>query len=469
MLSCMIACTMRSTGVSEDGCLGHCDRHGQSGCRLTVNEETFKLCGPRDIRGSECAGAVSRSDCELGCHSYPQVQSRYERREMPCPNDNLIANPGRLSTFEDCQAICDDRDDCGAIQINTRSRHPANNCLLYSNECNENREDLPCTSISECFYFERVFEATTCTLSGGEHVFDGWSGNDSGENSSNTCSCESGTLMCTGTTAEIWTAISESLACEANDEGIWRTFGEGGFNLVTCKARCLETAGCKAIDYYRESGWCNLYDNACSTPRSSHAGASSWSVRINHVRARLVYTLDADRDTRFQRCSNALFVGAGETGKTMLECQESCDGHESCKGIFGVFNIDQSRTLKGNGACYLCTSYDTDHTQTWPTDLLWNERINQQVEEIEWQQGNCRGSEVWESTGQQWNCVHPRFGHQTRAECAQRCLDEPGCASFDTDVNPIDDTTKGTCCLFKAGASGNGSNSRICYYPKLRR
>merc|ERR1712099_40758 len=84
---------------------------------------------------------------------------------------------------------------------------------------------------------------------------------------------------------EIWTAISESLACETNDEGIWRTFGEGGFNLETCKARCLETAGCKAIDYYRESGWCNLYDNACSTPRSSHAGASSWSVRINHVRA----------------------------------------------------------------------------------------------------------------------------------------------------------------------------------------
>merc|ERR1719336_1881295 len=197
MLSCMIACTMRSTGVSEDGCLGHCDRHGQSGCRLTVNEETFKLCGPRDIRGSECAGPVSQSDCELGCHSYPQVQSRYERREMPCPNDHLIANPGRLSTFEDCQAACDDRDDCGAIQINTRSRHPANNCLLYSNECNENRVDLPCTSIKECFYFERVFEATSCTLSGGEHVFDGWSGNDSGENSCNTCSCESGTLMCT--------------------------------------------------------------------------------------------------------------------------------------------------------------------------------------------------------------------------------------------------------------------------------
>merc|ERR1719499_1134937 len=235
MLSCMIACTMRSTGVSEDECLGHCDRHGQSGCRLTVNEETFKLCGPRDIRGSECAGPVSQSDCELGCHSYPQVQSRYERRELPCSNVNLIANPGRLSTFEDCQAACDDRDDCGAIQINTRSRHPANNCLLYSNECNENRVDLPCTSIKECFYFERVFEATSCTLSGGEHVFDGWSGNDSGENSCNTCSCESGTLMCTEmacrTTADASIFSTESADCIKGVFDIGQVFGRAAHTI----------------------------------------------------------------------------------------------------------------------------------------------------------------------------------------------------------------------------------------------
>merc|ERR1719499_821853 len=227
MLSCMMACTMRSIGVAEDECLGHCDRHGQSGCRLTVNEETFNLCGPRDIRGSECTGPVSQSDCELGCHSYPQVNSRYERREMHCPNVNTIAELGRLSTIEDCQAACDERHDCGAIQIRTRSSHPANNCLLYPKECNENRVDSPCTAIKECFYFERIFEATLCTLSGGNHVFDGWSGNDSGENSCNTCSCESGTLICTEMACGPTAGTSEPKAetCKGNPNTFDAGFG----------------------------------------------------------------------------------------------------------------------------------------------------------------------------------------------------------------------------------------------------
>jgi hypothetical protein len=77
---------------------------------------------------------------------------------MGCPNVRQIGNPGRLSSFADCQAACDARDDCDAIQINTRTRHPQNNCLLYSNECNKNRVDGVCTSIKDCFYFERVCE-----------------------------------------------------------------------------------------------------------------------------------------------------------------------------------------------------------------------------------------------------------------------------------------------------------------------
>jgi len=49
---------------------------------------------------------------------------RYERRNMGCPNVRQIGNPGRLPSFADCQAACDARDDCDAIQINTRTRHP---------------------------------------------------------------------------------------------------------------------------------------------------------------------------------------------------------------------------------------------------------------------------------------------------------------------------------------------------------
>merc|ERR1719433_945272 len=266
MLSCMMACQMRHIGVSEDECLGHCDRNGQSGCRLTVNDETFNLCGPRDIRGSECNGPVSTSECELGCHSYPEVTSRYERREMHCPNVEPIAQLGRLATFEECQAACDDREDCGAIRILTRSRHPANNCLLYSNECNENRVESPCTAIKECFYFERVFEATMCTLSGGQHVFDGWSGNDSGENSCNTCSCESGTLMCTemacGPTREKEKRLFPFVAyeyCSKSGEKDSRdyalTFGVHPASEQACEEFCNDWDECTAFSFWsREDG-----------------------------------------------------------------------------------------------------------------------------------------------------------------------------------------------------------------------
>jgi len=82
----------------------------------------------------------------------------YERRNMGCPSVGNIGGLGRVPTFAECQAGCDARDDCDAIQINTRTRHPRNNCLLYSNECNENRADGICTSIKDCFYFERVCE-----------------------------------------------------------------------------------------------------------------------------------------------------------------------------------------------------------------------------------------------------------------------------------------------------------------------
>jgi len=77
-------------------------------------------------------------------------------------------------------------------------------------------------------------------------------------------------------TCEQWTVIDGSKACYQNSEGISQTFGAYGFNFETCKARCIETAGCKAIDFYRYSGWCSLFDTACSTPMTTWDGASSW-------------------------------------------------------------------------------------------------------------------------------------------------------------------------------------------------
>merc|ERR1712217_946265 len=77
-----------------------------------------------------------------------------------------------------------------------------------------------------------------------------------------------------------WSIISSTAACEWNSEGISRTFGSDGFSLEACESKCLATTGCKAIDYYT-TGWCNLFDAACSTPRSTHDGASSYKSPVS--------------------------------------------------------------------------------------------------------------------------------------------------------------------------------------------
>ena len=43
----------------------------------------------------------------------------------------------------------------------------------------------------------QIAEGSTCTLSGGEVVQDGWQGNDTGNNHCNSCNCNNGPLACT--------------------------------------------------------------------------------------------------------------------------------------------------------------------------------------------------------------------------------------------------------------------------------
>ena len=43
----------------------------------------------------------------------------------------------------------------------------------------------------------QIAEGSTCTLSGGEGVQDGWQGNDTGNNHCNSCNCNNGRLACT--------------------------------------------------------------------------------------------------------------------------------------------------------------------------------------------------------------------------------------------------------------------------------
>jgi len=75
---------------------------------------------------------------------------------------------------------------------------------------------------------------------------------------------------------KVWKPISLTAACEINYEGILRTFGGEGFSLTSCQDRCIQTTGCVAIDFYVSSGWCNLFDVACTQPQRRLYGASSY-------------------------------------------------------------------------------------------------------------------------------------------------------------------------------------------------
>ena len=99
------------------------------------------------------------------------------------------------------------------------------------------------------------------------------------------CKCAQGNVSLTSaapaSSTETWAAISANKACEANAEGIRRTKYVTGVDLATCKATCVKTARCQAIDFYRRSGWCNLFSRACTTPRAAHDGASSYKLDVS--------------------------------------------------------------------------------------------------------------------------------------------------------------------------------------------
>jgi len=137
MLSCMNACYMRHIGVSNSECLGHCDRHGLSGCQLSVNQVDFVLCYPRDIRGSQCMDAprVSVSDCELGCESYPEEDDGwviYDSQYIAF--DVKLECRSAYSTEAAAKQYCLSLDGCNAMRWLPRERADANACFGTVND-----------------------------------------------------------------------------------------------------------------------------------------------------------------------------------------------------------------------------------------------------------------------------------------------------------------------------------------------
>eukprot|EP00854_Cymbomonas_tetramitiformis_P029100 gene29100-36179_t len=68
-----------------------------------------------------------------------------------------------------------------------------------------------------------------------------------------------------------WQAISTSLACETNSEGLTYTRKQTGIDLATCKSNCETSAiRCTAIDFIESGGECNYWNMPCSTPAEAN-------------------------------------------------------------------------------------------------------------------------------------------------------------------------------------------------------
>lgn len=74
---------------------------------------------------------------------------------MGCPSVAMLGDLGVIPV-EACQAACDARHDCDAIEMLRGDFRPQTTCLLYSHECNENRAEGVCAATKDCIYLQRV-------------------------------------------------------------------------------------------------------------------------------------------------------------------------------------------------------------------------------------------------------------------------------------------------------------------------
>merc|ERR1712012_13089 len=134
--------------------------------------------------------------------------------------------------------------------------------------------------------------------------------------------------------------ISADAACEVNDEGIKRTFGDKGFSLESCQKRCLETTGCVAIDFFTGSGWCNLFDEACSTPKRVGDGSSSYRLKSGDKCAEV--TCKA-----LSQCHNAGVCTDGVCSNPFKPDGSTCDDNDSST----TNDVCRAGVCKGENNC----------------------------------------------------------------------------------------------------------------------
>lgn len=90
---------------------------------------------------------------------------------------------------------------------------------------------------------------------------------------------------------DTWETISDSAACEENAEDIVRNgHHEYADRLDNCRALCAERNDCFAIDFFRDTTWCNFFSRPCTAPlRKWHGAQSERLIRGHGTRGVLVF------------------------------------------------------------------------------------------------------------------------------------------------------------------------------------
>eukprot|EP00755_Sulcionema_specki_P039367 Sspe_Gene.24275::Locus_9588_Transcript_2_2_Confidence_0.667_Length_13454::g.24275::m.24275 len=93
--------------------------------------------------------------------------------------------------------------------------------------------------------------------------------------------CASGFVGYPQCSKGIWVLVSESKGCFRNAEDIQPVYGADTFalpSLLACQQACTERTWCMAVDWYRNTGQCRMYDQACADPLDVYDGASHWKL-----------------------------------------------------------------------------------------------------------------------------------------------------------------------------------------------
>jgi len=311
-------------------------------------------------------GVADYEQCQTHCENFSNCQAiRYDATRLFCdilarhiPDDRIFENDRfdiSVTDFTRSTSTCDsDGGDVTNRDCTTSSINPATQCTsacellleeiispaMGSGQCSPRTHQCvsgegacglatsqDCTTTS-------IDPATQCTSACEllqEEIISPATG--SGECSPRTHQCVSGEGECgPSTETSGWELISDSKACERNNEGISRTFGQRGFTLESCQARCESTDGCVAIDFYSRSGWCNLYNEACANPlRGGRGSPSSYRREGTPVVTTEWEVIDANKACENNR--EGIQRTFGHRGFTLETCQRRCEQTDGCNAI----------------------------------------------------------------------------------------------------------------------------------------